>query len=59
MIETPADSRTGALSEEEAVEAIVRAGPGGAVVLAGLATAIVLLCWFGFYFLVFLPRSVP
>ncbi len=29
----------------------------GAAVLAGIATAIVLLIWFAFYFLVFLPRA--
>ena len=45
-------------SEDEAVETIVRAGPGGAVVVAGVATAIVVALWFAFYLLVFLPRSV-
>jgi hypothetical protein len=45
-------------SEDEAVETIVRAGPGGAVAVAGVATAIVIALWFAFYWLVFLPRSV-
>ena len=45
-------------SEDEAVETIVRAGPGGAVAVAGVATAIVIALWFAFYLLVFLPRSV-
>jgi hypothetical protein len=45
-------------SEDEAVDAIVRAGPSGAVAVAGIATAIVLALWFAFYLLVFLPRSV-
>jgi hypothetical protein len=36
----------------------VRAGPKGAVALAGIATAIVIALWFAFYFLVFLPRGV-
>jgi hypothetical protein len=44
-------------SEGEAVEAIVRAGPGGAVALAGVATAVVIGLWFAFYLFVFLPRS--
>jgi hypothetical protein len=49
----PATSR----SEDESVEAIVRAGPSGALAVAGIATAIVVALWFAFYLLVFLPRS--
>jgi hypothetical protein len=45
-------------SEEERVEAIVRSGPGGAVAVAGIATAVVIALWFAFYLFVFLPRSV-
>ena len=44
-------------SEEERVDAIVRTGPGGAIAVAGVATAIVVALWFAFYLLVFLPRS--
>lgn len=44
--------------DERRVADIVRAGPKGAVALAGLATAIVIALWFAFYFLVFLPRGV-
>jgi len=44
-------------SEEERVDAIVRSGPGGAIAVAGIATAIVIALWFAFYLLVFLPRS--
>ena len=44
-------------SEEEQVDAIVRSGPGGAIAVAGIATAIVVGLWFAFYLLVFLPRS--
>jgi hypothetical protein len=40
------------------IERIVQAGPSGAIVLAGTATAIVFAIWFAFYFLVFLPRGV-
>jgi hypothetical protein len=42
--------------EDETVDRIVAAGPSGALVLAGLATAIVVALWFAFYLLVFLPR---
>lgn len=38
--------------------AIMRSGAKGAVVLAGLATAIVMAIWLAFYLLVFLPRAV-
>ena len=48
----------GAGSEEERVDAIIRSGPGGAIAVAGIATAIVIGLWFAFYLLVFLPRSV-
>ena len=41
-----------------AVHAILRSGAEGAVVLAGLATAIVVAIWFAFYLFVFLPRAV-
>jgi predicted tellurium resistance membrane protein TerC len=41
------------------VDAIVAAGPRGALVVAGIATAIVIMLWFAFYLLVFLPRATP
>jgi hypothetical protein len=44
--------------EDEAVDAIVRSGPGGAIAVAGVATAVVVALWFAFYLFVFLPRSV-
>jgi hypothetical protein len=40
------------------VNAILRSGGRGAVVVAGLATAIVVVIWFMFYLLVFVPRAV-
>jgi hypothetical protein len=52
---TPPSSQSG--SEDESVDAIVRSGPAGAIVVAGIATAIVIALWFAFYLLVFLPRS--
>ncbi len=39
------------------IDEIVRSGPRGAVVVAGIATAIVIVLWFAFYFMVFLPRG--
>ena len=44
-------------SDDEAVERIVQAGPRGALVLAGIATAIVVALWFAFYLFVFVPRG--
>ncbi len=44
-------------TENARIDEIVRSGPGGAVAVAGIATAIVLALWFAFYFLVFLPRG--
>jgi hypothetical protein len=51
------DSASSAETEDARVDKIVRAGPLGAVVVAGIATAIVIGLWFAFYFMVFLPRG--
>jgi hypothetical protein len=51
--------RSNTASEEEAVAAIVQAGPKGAIALAGIATAIVVAIWLAFYALVFLARVTP
>jgi hypothetical protein len=49
----------GALPQDDAaINAILRSGAIGAVVLAGLATAIVVMIWLLFYVLVFLPRAI-
>jgi len=45
--------------QDAEVGAILRSGARGAVVLAGLATAIVVATWIVFYLLVFVPRAVP
>lgn len=45
-----------ATASDAAVDAIVRSGARGAVVLAGIATAVVIALWIAFYLLVFLPR---
>jgi hypothetical protein len=44
-------------TEDARIDEIVRSGPRGAVVVAGIATAIVIALWFAFYLLVFLPRG--
>jgi hypothetical protein len=45
-------------ADDEAVDAIVARGPGGTFAVAGIATAIVLVIYFAFYFFVYLPRGV-
>jgi hypothetical protein len=44
-------------TEDARIDEIVRSGPHGAVVVAGIATAIVVALWFAFYLMVFLPRG--
>ena len=46
------------IPQDDAVSATLRSGAIGAVVVAGLATAIVIAIWFVFYFAVFLPRAI-
>ena len=58
MIETPVPETPGEPPLAERVDKIVHEGPGGALALAGIATAIVMVIWFAFYFLVFLPRGI-
>jgi hypothetical protein len=55
MINSPLEQTP--VSEAESVETIVGAGSGGALAVAGIATAIVVALWFAFYLMVFLPRS--
>ena len=42
---------------DDRVDRIVAAGPGGALTVAGIATALVVGMWFAFYLFVFLPRG--
>ncbi|WP_454633754.1 hypothetical protein [Bradyrhizobium cenepequi] len=42
---------------DDRVNRIVAAGPGGALAVAGIATALVVAMWFAFYLFVFLPRG--
>jgi hypothetical protein len=57
MINSSPPQATRPGSEEERVDVIVRSGPGGAIAVAGIATAVVIALWFAFYLFVFLPRS--
>lgn len=45
--------------DDAALEPVLRSGAPGAVMLAGIATAIVIGLWLAFYLLVFLPRAAP
>jgi hypothetical protein len=51
------ESHSSPEAEDARIDQIVRSGPKGAVVVAGIATAIVITLWFAFYFMVFLPRG--
>jgi len=43
--------------EDREVDEIVGRGPSGAFAVAGIATLIVVAIYFGFYFLIYLPRG--
>ncbi|HEX8640998.1 MAG TPA: cytochrome c oxidase subunit 2A [Allosphingosinicella sp.] len=43
--------------EEAALEAALEEAPRGAVAVAGIAVALLLICWFAIYLFVFLPRG--
>jgi hypothetical protein len=51
------DTGTAAATEQERIDDIVERGPSGAFAVVGVATAIVVLIWFAFYFFVYLPRG--
>jgi hypothetical protein len=53
---TPADKEIHHATDEE-VDAVVSRGPAGAFAIAGIATAIVVVIYFAFYFVVYLPRG--
>ena len=49
--------REDSVSDDRAVDEIVRQGPSGAWAVAGIATAIVVAIYFCFYFFIYLPRG--
>ena len=61
MINSDPDNGDDAASAQQdaAVNAILQSNARGAVALAGLATVIVVVIWFAFYLLVFIPRAIP
>ncbi|CAB3798766.1 hypothetical protein LMG28614_04837 [Paraburkholderia ultramafica] len=52
------DTHSATPPTDDEVEHVVKAGPHGAIALAGVAAVIVMAIWFGFYFLAFLPRGI-
>ena len=59
MLNSDPSTQEDAGSQQDAdVNVILRSGAKGAVVLAGLASAIVVAIWFAFYALVFVPRAI-
>jgi hypothetical protein len=56
MINTDLPEQTETTADDR-VNRIVAAGPGGALMVAGIATALVVGMWFAFYLFVFLPRG--
>ena len=44
-------------ADEEALEAALAETPRGAAAVAGIAVALLLICWFAIYLFVFLPRG--
>jgi hypothetical protein len=57
MINSEPAPETPPASQDEAVDVILRSGAHGAVLLAGLATAVVVGLWVAFYLCVFAPRG--
>ena len=57
MICEPNESTVDGAEQQRRVDAIVARGPGGAFALAGVAAAIVMLCWLVFFFGVFVGRG--
>jgi hypothetical protein len=57
MINSEAGPTPSPGAPDPAVDEIVRAGSGGAITVAGIATAIVVALWFAFYLRVFEPRA--
>ena len=45
--------------DDAVLEPILQSGARGAMMLAGIATAVVIGLWLAFYLFVFLPRATP
>jgi hypothetical protein len=57
MINSGSEQPDALATQDADVETILRTGAPGAVVLAGIATAVVMTLWVAFYLLVFVPRA--
>ena len=53
------NSEHDAQADDAALEPILQTGARGAMMLAGIATAVVIGLWFAFYLFVFVPRASP
>ena len=58
MTQPPDHAVPGDNLDEDALDNIVRAGPVGAVAVAGVATFIVVAMVIGFYLFIYLPRGI-
>lgn len=57
MITPSPDVPAASDAENAKVHRIVQSGPRGALAVAGLSVALLVVMWFAFYFLVFVPRA--
>ena len=51
------DPPTPAADDEAALERALAEAPRGAIAVAGVAVALLMICWFAIYLFVFLPRG--
>jgi hypothetical protein len=58
MLNSPRPPPAGPEPRDADIEAIVASGPRGAIVVAGIATFVVVAIWFAFYLFVFTPRAI-
>jgi hypothetical protein len=57
MLNSDPIAEDGAATKDAEVRTVLRSGPIGAILLAGISTAVVVAIWFAFYILVFVPRA--
>jgi hypothetical protein len=58
MLNSPLPPPAGPEPRDADIEVIVASGPRGAIVVAGIATFVVVAIWFAFYLFVFTPRAI-
>jgi hypothetical protein len=57
MLNSDPVSEEGSATTDAEVRAVLRSRPTGAMLIAGIATAVVVAIWFAFYLLVFVARA--